>query len=177
MKYCESDIVSNWFRQIEQLQIVKHFPCTAWWAHRGRFDLCGCAIIVLGLMPASLRWYVCGRSFLLLCATVFSICCPRLSLRLHSLLTGMVSPPTYGSQCTPSLAYRGLIWVAVPFHAHLLSFELGSTPWDLRSIDEISIVNFIHFQVKTFSPVHTWILPGFRFVSRTCHEALSIILW
>jgi len=71
----------------------------------------------------------------------------------------------------------GLIWVAAPFHAHLLWLELRSAPWDLRSIDEISIVNFIHFQVKTFSPVHTWILPGFRFVSRTCHEALSIILW
>jgi len=32
------------------------------------------------------------------CAPPFSVfCCPRLSLRLHSLLTSMVSPPTYGS--------------------------------------------------------------------------------
>jgi len=29
VKYCESDIVSTRFRQIEKLQIVRHFPCTA----------------------------------------------------------------------------------------------------------------------------------------------------
>ena len=51
MKYCERDIVSTRFHQIEKLQIVKHFPCTAWWAHRGRVDRCGCAIIVLALVP------------------------------------------------------------------------------------------------------------------------------
>jgi len=34
VKYCESDIVSTRFRQIEKLQIVKHFPCT----DRGRVD-------------------------------------------------------------------------------------------------------------------------------------------
>jgi len=46
------------------------------------------------------------------CAPPFSVfCCPRLSLRLHSLLTSMVSPPTYGSQCTPSPARASFVGV------------------------------------------------------------------
>ena len=35
----------------------------------------------------------------------------RLSLRLHSLLTSMVSPLTYGSQYTPSLARASFVGV------------------------------------------------------------------
>jgi len=101
----------------------------------------------------------------------------------------------HSKSCARQL-YWGLIWVAAPFHAHLLWLELGSAPWDLRSqvmrdrcdlpshlsgatsprtcvllcvvqifksliwiwkfefsIDEISIVTFIHFQVKTFRSV------------------------
>jgi len=110
------------------------------------------------------------------CAPLFSVfCCPRLSLRLHSLLTGMVSPPTYGSQCTPSLARASF--------AGVLSEALHFAQWKIRaveksrdfpcvllcvvqifkfliwiwrfefSIDEVSIVNFTQFQVKTFRPV------------------------
>jgi len=45
-------------------------------------------------------------------APPFSLCCcPRPILRLHSLLTVMASPPTYGSQCTPSLARASCIGV------------------------------------------------------------------
>jgi len=104
VKYCESDKVSTRFRQIEKLQIVKYF-------HARHDELIVVELTCVGVQSSLSAWcqlhhgdmyaivhFVC-------CAPPFSLfCCPCLSMRLHSLLTGMVSSQTYGSQCTPSLA-------------------------------------------------------------------------
>jgi len=108
-------------------------------------------------MCAVVEFFCCAPPFLL-------FCCPRPSLRLHSLLTSMASPPTYGSQCTPSLARASCIrvlseslhcFMRICFDCHLAArLEICS----LKFISDLPTEIHMHAQCESRARQLYWVL-------------------